>query len=89
MIRPDAVILNVKYLAWLLRSSCLQSQMKEKSRQSAQPNLFLGAISTFIMLIPALAKQNRILAKAEELINLCDQLTGLLSEGTGNSNLAD
>ena len=83
MIRPDAHSLNVKYLAWLLRSPYLQSQMKEKSRQSAQPNLFLGAISTLIMLIPPLAEQNRIVAKVEELINLCDQLTGLLQKAQG------
>jgi len=53
---------------------------ERKFRQSAQTNLFLGAISTLIMLISPLAEQHGIVDKMEELINLCDQLTDLLQK---------
>ena len=54
--------------------------MVSKSRQSAQTNLFLGAISSLLIPVPPLAEQNRIVAKVDELLALCDRLKADLAE---------
>ena len=48
MIRPSST-LSKEYIVLLLKSPQLQSQIKSKSKQSAQANLFLGAISELIL----------------------------------------
>ena len=54
--------------------------MSAKSRQSAQANLFLGAIASLSLPIPPLAEQHRIVAKVDELMTLCDRLKADLAE---------
>jgi type I restriction enzyme S subunit len=74
MSRPDSDNLEKEYLALMLRSPYLQIQMKNRSKQSAQANLFLGAISNLVSIIPPLAEQHRIVTKVDELMALCDSL---------------
>ncbi|MFT6402331.1 MAG: type I restriction enzyme S subunit [Glaciecola sp.] len=74
MIRPDSKELNIKFLALMLRSPYLQIQMKARSKQSAQANLFLGAISNLVFVIPPLLEQQKITDKVDQLMVLCDQL---------------
>ena len=74
MIRPDSILLVKEYLALLWRSPYLQAQIITRSKQSAQANLFLGAIANLVFVIPPLAEQHRIVAKVDELMTLCDQL---------------
>ncbi len=80
MIRPDKDNLYKEYLALMLRSPYLQVQMKNRSKQSAQANLFLGAISNLVAVIPPLAEQQRIVFKVDELMSLCDQLKTRLAD---------
>jgi type I restriction enzyme S subunit len=80
MIRPSQNWLFKDYIALLLRSVYLQNQMKKRSKQSAQANLFLGAISNLVFIIPPLAEQHRIVAKVDELMAICDQLKYRLTE---------
>jgi type I restriction enzyme S subunit len=80
MIRPNQNWLFKKYIALLLRSAYLQNQMKNRSKQAAQANLFLGAISNLVFIIPPLAEQHRIVAKVDELMALCDALKTRINE---------
>ncbi|MFT6910112.1 MAG: type I restriction enzyme S subunit, partial [Oleiphilaceae bacterium] len=90
MIRPDSDNLEKEYLALMLRSPYLQIQMKNRSKQSAQANLFLGAISNLVSIIPPLAEQYRIVAKVAELMDLCDSLKANLNQAqTTQLHLAD
>ncbi|KKO45755.1 hypothetical protein WG68_08545 [Arsukibacterium ikkense] len=77
MIRP-ATTLNIDYLAMMLRSPFLQIQMTNKSKQSAQANLFLGAISQLVAIIPPVNEQARIISRVNEIFKisglLCCQL---------------
>ena len=90
MIRPNNKWLRIEYLALLLRSVYLQDQMKRRSKQSAQANLFLGAISNLVLIIPPLPEQHRIVAKVDELMALCDTLKARLADAqTIQLHLAD
>lgn len=64
--------------------------MVSKSRQSAQANLFLGAISSLAIPLPPLAEQKRIVAKVDELMALCDELKAdLVTARQKQATLAD
>jgi type I restriction enzyme S subunit len=80
MIRPDSDNLQKEYLALMLRSPYLQIQMKNRSKQSAQANLFLGAISNLVSIIPPLSEQHRIVTKVDELMALCDSLKANINQ---------
>ncbi|EDK28155.1 Restriction endonuclease S subunit [Vibrionales bacterium SWAT-3] len=82
MIRPCNTNLIKEYLALMLRSTYLQFQMKNRSKQSAQANLFLGAISNLVGIIPPLSEQERIVSKVSELLVVCDQLKSHIEDST-------
>ncbi|MHB1949466.1 MAG: hypothetical protein ACYCQI_15315 [Gammaproteobacteria bacterium] len=48
--------------------------LARRSKQSAQANLFLGAINNLVFVIPPISEQRRIVAKIDELMTWCDQL---------------
>ncbi len=90
MIRPCNENLSPHYLALMLKSPYLQVQMTARSKQSAQANLFLGAISNLVAIVPPLEEQHRIVAKVDELLTLCDQLkAGLVDAQTTKLHLTD
>jgi type I restriction enzyme, S subunit len=80
LIKPFQSYLFSKYLAYALRAASVQSQITEKSRASAQANLFLGKIKEIKIPLPPLAEQKRIVAKVDELMQLCDQLEASLRQ---------
>jgi len=80
VIKPFQSYLFSKYLAYALRAASVQSQIIEKSRASAQANLFLGKIKEIKIPLPPLAEQKRIVAKVDELMQLCDQLEASLRQ---------
>ena len=63
-----------QFLAYALRSRSIQNQIIEKSRASAQANLFLGKIKEIKIPLPPFAEQKRIVEKVDELMALCDRL---------------
>ena len=90
MVRPVAGGVAPDFLARCLRSPPLQIEMSAKSRQSAQANLFLGAIASLCIPIPPLAEQHRIVAKVDELMALCDRLKAdLVDSRSRQARLAD
>ena len=50
------------------------SYMFDKQVDNARANLSMGNISKFLIPIPPLAEQHRIVAKVDELMAICDQL---------------
>ena len=94
MVRSAALIKHSKtnvdshYLSLALRSPCLQRQIEQSSKQSAQANLFIEPIRRLVVPIPPLAEQHRIVAKVEQLMALVDALeTQLAASRTTAANL--
>ncbi|MFN9872165.1 MAG: restriction endonuclease subunit S [Cyanobacteriota bacterium] len=68
------------YLLIALRSSHSQSFFLEATRTLAQPTLNIGLLEEIRIPLPPLAEQHRIVAKVDELVNLCDRLEQQLSQ---------
>lgn len=70
MVRSAAMVSPVmcdpKYLMYAIQSECVQSQISGMKKQTAQANLFLGAISALMIPVPPSAEQNRIVDKLED-----------------------
>ncbi|WP_111859014.1 restriction endonuclease subunit S [Acinetobacter sp. CFCC 10889] len=62
----DAFIVN-KFLMYVLQSPYLQKQIDEKSKSTAQSNLFLGQIKELSIPYPSLKEQQEIVLQAESL----------------------
>jgi type I restriction enzyme, S subunit len=69
-----------KYLAYILKSLMVQNQILEKSKTSAQANLFLGKIKEIKVVLAPLAEQKRIVSKVDKLMKLCDELETKLTQ---------
>ncbi|WP_186429655.1 restriction endonuclease subunit S [Clostridium sp. BSD9I1] len=84
MIRPVQGLISPEYVSYALRSPNLQKQMIDKSKSTAQANLFLGEIKTLVIPLPPLDEQNEIVnilkkiledeSKIEELTQLEEQI---------------
>ncbi|WP_259650373.1 restriction endonuclease subunit S, partial [Shewanella morhuae] len=68
------------YLKYSMDSMLLQDSISQNKRGGAQPCLYLSEISKFSFPMPPLEEQQRIVAKVDELMALCDQLKARLSD---------
>lgn len=79
MVRSVALIkphrnIYPEYLVYVLKSDFLQKQIEKSSKVTAQANLFLGKIIELQIPLPPIEEQKRIVAKVDELMQLCDKL---------------
>ena len=78
MVRSAAMVSPIKidsfFLMHAVRSECVQSQIRNRTKQTAQANLFQDAIRNLIIPLPPLAEQKRIVEKIEQLLPLCERL---------------
>lgn len=74
LVKPSRANINPKYLEYALRSPTLQTQIVQRSKKSAQANIFIGQIMLLVVPVPPLAEQHRIVKKVEELMSLCNNL---------------
>lgn len=72
MVSP--VIINSEFLMYSLQSETVQKQIAGKSKQTAQANLFQGAIRELVIPIPPLAEQSRIIDKIKNLTQALNKL---------------
>ncbi|OOL39845.1 restriction endonuclease subunit S [Pseudomonas sp. FSL W5-0299] len=66
--------LNVQYLQLLIGSPFVKKQSADGTEGVGNKNLVLRKIANFLIAVPPLAEQHRIVAKVEELMALCNQL---------------
>jgi type I restriction enzyme S subunit len=78
-ILKPAAELQVKYLHLLLSSPFVYDQATACLTGTAQPTIPLRPLRDFLVPLPPLAEQLRIVAKVDELMALCDQLEAQLS----------
>lgn len=62
------------YLMKYLSSPLAISQMRRFDNGTAQPNLGAGDLAKFVVPLPPLAEQSRIVTRVEKLMRLCDAL---------------
>jgi type I restriction enzyme S subunit len=78
MVRPIAEM-NGRYVAELFRSPFAQGQFNEPQR-GIKNSFRLTDVTQFVVPLPPLAEQHRIVAKVDELMALCDQLEAAQQE---------
>jgi type I restriction enzyme S subunit len=62
--------LHLNFLAWLLKAT----NLKENERATAQPVISGKKLYPIVVALPPKNEQHRIVAKVDELMNLCEQL---------------
>ena len=78
MVRSAAMVspllIDSFYLMYAIQSEYVQGQIRDRTKQTAQANLFQDAIRNLVIPLPPLAEQKRIVARLEELLPLCENL---------------
>ena len=77
--------LHSSYLALSLKSPLVQTQILEKSKTTAQSNIFLGKIIELLIPLPPLAEQYCIVAKVDQLMAMVDKLEAHLAISRSNA----
>ncbi len=81
LLKFSADNLSQDYLCHLLNSPFVRQQSKDNTQGIGNQNLVLRLINGFVLPIPPLTEQHRIVAKVDELMTLCDRLEASLSTG--------
>lgn len=73
-------LLSSKYITRLINSPLVKKYSKEGTEGVGNKNLVLRKIKSFILPLPPLAEQKRIVARVDSLMALCDRLGENLSD---------
>jgi type I restriction enzyme S subunit len=88
---PDSVvglivskqISNVRYFEYFMRTA--KEHLMDFAPSTAQKNINLGILETVLIPLPPLAEIDRIVAKADQLMALCDELEAKLNQAQQHS----
>jgi type I restriction enzyme S subunit len=72
IIRP--LIVNLRFLAYYLKSGMLLKTLKKNTRSIGVPDLGIMAIKNFVIGFPPISEQKRIVEKVDKLMAYCDEL---------------
>lgn len=72
--------LDVRFMCYLLSSPEIYDQATNCTTGTAQPTIPLRPLRNFLLRLPPLAEQHRIVAKVDQLMALCDQLKSRLTQ---------
>jgi type I restriction enzyme, S subunit len=84
IIRP--LMVDTNYLNYFLKEASFLTIALEKTQGIGVPDLGMKMIKQFIVPLPPLAEQHRIVAKVDALMTLCDALEAQLKERAGIQN---
>lgn len=87
LIRAVSGFMNESYLLHFFNSEICISYMFDKQVDNARANLSMGNISNFVIPIPPILEQTRIVAMVNELFALCDGLKERIGESQKVVNL--
>lgn len=74
---PAPVFPNARYFEYFIRT--VKAELLEFAPATAQKNINLGILNEVLIPLPPLTEQNRIVAKVDELMALCDELDARLA----------
>lgn len=86
LVRPTETALSKWLLLCLMSGPGGRDELVENAYGAGKPGLNLYNIRSLNVPIPPLAEQHRIVAKVEELIDLCDQIEALLTSVQADSS---
>ena len=72
--------INHSYLKLTMGTSLYWKQLADNTSGTGQPNVNATSLKSFILPLPPLAEQKRIVAKVDELMKLCDQVEANLRQ---------
>jgi type I restriction enzyme S subunit len=82
--------LNVRFACYLLSSPEIYEQATQCTTGTAQPTIPLRPLRNFLIRLPPLAEQHRIVAKVDELMALCNRMKACISDASAlQRKLAD
>lgn len=67
-------LLNSAFACYLLSSPWVYEQATQSTTGTAQPTIPLRPLRNFLVMLPPLAEQHRIVAKVDQLMAICNQL---------------
>lgn len=73
IVKPEKSVIP-EYLLKFFESPLSLSNIRKYDNGTAQPNLSASDLAKFVIPLPPLTEQHRIVAKVDELMTLCDQL---------------
>jgi type I restriction enzyme, S subunit len=80
---PSAVFPNGRYFEYFLRTA--KGNLLEFAPATAQKNINLEILNAVLIPLPPLSEQQRIVAKVDELMSLCDKLEAQLTSAQTDS----
>jgi type I restriction enzyme, S subunit len=82
-ILKPVVGLHLRFLVYLLSSPLIYDQASSSTTGTAQPTIALHPLRNFLVPLPPLDEQHRIVAKVDKLMALCDRLEVSLTAADG------
>jgi type I restriction enzyme S subunit len=76
---PDTI--DRHFMTYSLRDPRLMDRVQDKPIGATVQHLRVGGVETLLVPLPPLAEQQRIVAKVDELMALCDRLEASLADG--------
>ena len=73
------IMCDPNYLMYTIQSDCVQRQVNALKKQTAQANLFLGAISVLNIPLPPYNEQKRIVNRLNQILNHTEKAFNTLS----------
>ena len=73
------IMCDSNYLMYAIQSDCVQRQINALKKQTAQANLFLGAISVLKLPLPPYNEQKRIVSKLNQVLSHTEKAFNTLS----------
>ena len=88
---PEERLLSRDFMFYVLQESRIHDEVvRESERTAGQTGVRLPLLNAFVVGLPPIAEQHRIVAKVDALMTLCDQLeSGLTTTTTTRSRLLE
>jgi type I restriction enzyme S subunit len=77
-------LIEGKFLSWSIKAPSVKKQSEEGTEGVGNKNLVLRKIANFLLALPPLPEQRRIVARIDQLMVLCDALEQKISDATDN-----